>query len=318
MNESYLNRMWFNKMGSKVKYSHLNLLSGDLRFSITSNCNLRCRYCHREGGRVENELPYADVLRIVDQAMVYGLRRVRLTGGEATLHKDIIKICREIKLRFPNIALEMTSNGTKIDVLLQLITEGLLDLVVVGVDYYDAPVSKDSPIGRPSSEILGNILKMKNVGGNVSLTSVFDNNLHNVEQFIEWGINNDIHYVNFLEIINDEVAEQPCIGYQNMMEHVINKYEAKLTYNDTRGHYFAVLPNSNYINFFHSLCRMRQCNSCARAFMRVSCDGKIVSCLQPGTPVFSLLGENDFKENFRAGLSYLGTPPPEALDIERI
>ena len=301
--------MWINRPLFGTKYSHLNLPSGNLRFSITSKCNMNCRYCHREGGRVKNELPYVDVLRIIEKIASCGLRKIRLTGGEALLHKDIFKICQKIKTRFPDVALEVTTNGMAIDILLRLINAGYLDLVVVGIDYYDAPVSKNATVGCSSKEILGNILKIKSVGGNVCVTSVFNGDLNNTEQMIDWGIRNNVHYLNILEEITNEVADRPGIAFLNMMNHLADKYCLRFVYNKTKTHYFAILPNNNYINFFHSHCRLRECESCARAFLRVSCDGKITQCLHPDTPEFPLLDEQNFQENFRAALTYLGTPP---------
>ncbi|MEQ8201508.1 MAG: GTP 3',8-cyclase MoaA [Syntrophomonadaceae bacterium] len=87
-----------------------------LRISITDRCNLRCRYCMPYSG-VE-KLPHMDILsleeiaRLVRIAAGAGIRKVRLTGGEPLVRKNVVQLIRYIK-EIPEIDdISLTTNGT--------------------------------------------------------------------------------------------------------------------------------------------------------------------------------------------------------------
>lgn len=64
-----------------------------LRISVTDKCNLRCTYCMPVEGLEwidrEEFLTYEEISRIVDQMAEGGLRRIRLTGGEPLVRRDL-------------------------------------------------------------------------------------------------------------------------------------------------------------------------------------------------------------------------------------
>lgn len=300
--------IWIEKPVSEVLYSHLNIPAGDLRFAVTGKCNMNCYYCHREGCSAENELPFADIMRIIERSMVYGVRAVRLTGGEPLLHGEVTRICRELKGRFPGVKLGINTNAILIDKLLEIVNEGLIDCVVVGIDRYDAPISKASAVGRPSDEILGNVLKIKKAGCDANISAVYTGDLGNIEGLAEWCFRNRIK-IKVLEVVDSEVADAPTEAYQRMVNHMIEKYGLSVFYNHTKKQYSAKSHDGKAISFFHSHCRLRECEVCARLHLRVSCDGDALTCLHPGTPKFSLLDESAFEGNILAALHNLGSPP---------
>ncbi len=65
-----------------------------LRLSVTERCTLRCVYCRADEGLCPKaaELSGADFLRISRACVALGIRRIRLTGGEPLLRKDILEI----------------------------------------------------------------------------------------------------------------------------------------------------------------------------------------------------------------------------------
>ncbi|MEM3737652.1 MAG: GTP 3',8-cyclase MoaA [Candidatus Bathyarchaeia archaeon] len=85
-----------------------------LRVSVTKRCNLKCIYCHREGEvrGVDREMSPAEVKQIVEIAAYFGIRRVKITGGEPLLRSDICELVSSIK-GTPHIEeVSMTTNGT--------------------------------------------------------------------------------------------------------------------------------------------------------------------------------------------------------------
>ena len=71
-----------------------------LRISLTDKCNLRCRYCMPEEGvckRGHDEMMTEDeVVTAVEVAASLGIRKVRLTGGEPLVKRNILSICRRV------------------------------------------------------------------------------------------------------------------------------------------------------------------------------------------------------------------------------
>ena len=71
-----------------------------LRLSVTELCNLRCRYCMPEDGvckkRHEDMLTQEEMLSAVKAAAELGVTKVRVTGGEPLVKRDILSICRGV------------------------------------------------------------------------------------------------------------------------------------------------------------------------------------------------------------------------------
>ena len=80
-----------DKLGRDITY---------LRISLTDKCNLRCRYCMPEEGvckRAHHEMMNEDeVVTAVEVAASLGIHKVRLTGGEPLVKRNIVSICRRV------------------------------------------------------------------------------------------------------------------------------------------------------------------------------------------------------------------------------
>lgn len=86
-----------------------------LRISVTDRCNLRCRYCMPEEG-VEDVghpgiLSLEQISRVVDVAAILGIRKIRLTGGEPLVRKDITKLIQLISRNSRIEDIGLTTNG---------------------------------------------------------------------------------------------------------------------------------------------------------------------------------------------------------------
>ncbi|MEQ1759740.1 MAG: GTP 3',8-cyclase MoaA [Vicinamibacterales bacterium] len=99
----------------------------NLRLSVTDRCNLRCQYCMPEADYVwlprENILRFEEVERVVDAFVALGVDKVRLTGGEPLLRKDLPNLIERLAQRPGITDLAMTTNG----VLLSAAARGLRD-----------------------------------------------------------------------------------------------------------------------------------------------------------------------------------------------
>jgi cyclic pyranopterin phosphate synthase len=88
---------------------------GNLRLSVTDRCNLRCEYCMPEADYVwlprEDVLHFEEISSLVDVFMALGVDRIRLTGGEPLLRRDLASLVAMIGAKPGLRDLALTSNG---------------------------------------------------------------------------------------------------------------------------------------------------------------------------------------------------------------
>lgn len=86
-----------------------------LRISVTDKCNLRCRYCMPEDGVCliphDELLTLEEIFRVVRIMERLGIRKVRLTGGEPLIRKNLIKLVKDINSLEGIEEIAMTTNG---------------------------------------------------------------------------------------------------------------------------------------------------------------------------------------------------------------
>lgn len=117
----------------------------DLRVSITDRCNYKCVYCRTgEVGAQYPELAIDEYLRLIELFVGLGITKVRLTGGEPLLRRDLVDLVRELKrlrtIEGEPLELALTTNGHLLESLAQPLKDAGLDRVTVSMDAVDAPV----------------------------------------------------------------------------------------------------------------------------------------------------------------------------------
>ncbi|MBI5585204.1 MAG: GTP 3',8-cyclase MoaA [Deltaproteobacteria bacterium] len=101
-----------------------------LRISITDRCNLRCFYCQPSGEvpifHPHQILSYEEILQVVQAAAKVGFRKIRLTGGEPLVRRDLHQLISRL-LAVPGIEeVTLTTNGVLLeDLASSLFTAGL-------------------------------------------------------------------------------------------------------------------------------------------------------------------------------------------------
>ena len=110
-----------------------------LRLSLTDRCNFRCEYCspadYEEGGML---LSRAEIGRLAAVFGKLGVRRIRLTGGEPTLRRDVVEIVRDL-VATPGVEeVALTTNGHRLRTLSSPLREAGLTCLNVSIDTLDA------------------------------------------------------------------------------------------------------------------------------------------------------------------------------------
>ncbi len=87
-----------------------------LRLAITDKCNLRCSYCMPEEGITfaprKDLMSYEEILRLIVLLSEHGVNKIRITGGEPFLRKDLIHFLKELKGIRKIEKIAITTNGT--------------------------------------------------------------------------------------------------------------------------------------------------------------------------------------------------------------
>jgi cyclic pyranopterin phosphate synthase len=85
-----------------------------LRISVTQKCNLQCFFCHKEGETApDGEMTPKEIRQVVKTASEFGMKKVKLTGGEPLLRQDIPKIVSEVARYADEVSL--TTNGVLLE-----------------------------------------------------------------------------------------------------------------------------------------------------------------------------------------------------------
>lgn len=107
----------------------------NLRIAVTNRCNLKCFYCHREGEKGSGgEMPADRIIEIASAFHKLGVRKLKITGGEPLLRKDILDIIQELPA-FDEIS--MTTNGILLEDYADELRECGLSRVNVSLDTMD-------------------------------------------------------------------------------------------------------------------------------------------------------------------------------------
>jgi len=107
-----------------------------IRISVTQRCNLACFYCHLEGETPQNgtEMTPKEIQGIVNVAASFGVSKVKLTGGEPLIRKDILDIVQRIKGTLGIKEVSMTTNGVLLTRYAEHLKQAGLSRVNVSLD----------------------------------------------------------------------------------------------------------------------------------------------------------------------------------------
>ena len=149
----------------------------DLRISVTDRCNFRCSYCMPKEvfDRGHPYLPHAALLRFEEITrlarifVAHGVRKIRLTGGEPLLRKDLEQLVEQLAtLRTPDgqpLDLTLTTNGSLLARKARALKEAGLQRVTVSLDALDDAVFRRmNDVDFPVRAVLDGIEAAQAVG----------------------------------------------------------------------------------------------------------------------------------------------------------
>ena len=291
----------------------------DLRISVTDRCNMRCRYCmpreHFDKNHVylpkSDILSFEEIVRVVESLLPAGLRKVRLTGGEPLIRKDLYKLIEQLRELSPDLDIALTTNA-------QLLSKSILDLkkaglsrVTVSLDAIDVDVyqAMGDTTSTPDA-IIESIDKTLALGIPVKVNTVIQKgvNEHQVIPLIsQMGWRNiPIRFIEYMDVgaTNSWNLDHVMTGKE--MRHLIeNEFgliqpiepdhpsDVARTYRTDSG---------SIIGFIESISNPF-CGDCSRA--RLSANGSIYTCLfaTEGFDLRGILRMDATKEDITSAIS---------------
>ncbi|MBU1227684.1 MAG: GTP 3',8-cyclase MoaA, partial [Actinobacteria bacterium] len=266
----------------------------DLRISITDRCNFRCRYCMpREVFGRDYEflardqlLSFEEIERVARVATRLGVRKIRLTGGEPLLRKDVEILVGRLAT-IPEIDdLTMTTNGSVLARKAQALADAGLDRVTVSLDSLDDETfmaMNDSGVGVAAvlegieaaataglTPIKINVVVKRGVndGEVVSIARRFKGTGH-IVRFIEYM---DVGHTNGWRL--DDVA--PAAGIIEAIDAELPLQQVPANYPGEVANRWRYRDGTGEIGVISSVTRPF-CGSCTRA--RLSAEGMLYTCL---------------------------------------
>ncbi len=143
---------------------HINYL----RIAVTDRCNLRCRYCMPEEGvcmvKHSDILTYEEIQEVVAIAVPLGIDKIRLTGGEPLVRKDIVDLVRMISSVDGVKDIGLTTNGVLLQQFATPLAEAGLRRVNISLDTIDATKFSEITRGGDISMVFAGIDAAKKAG----------------------------------------------------------------------------------------------------------------------------------------------------------
>lgn len=149
----------------------------DLRISVTDRCNFRCNYCMPKEVFDKNYqylphsslLSFEEITRLARLFVQHGVRKLRLTGGEPLLRKNIETLIAQLaKLRTPDgqpLDLTLTTNASLLARKAQALKDAGLNRVTISLDGLDDEVFRQmNDVDFPVSDVLTGIQAAQSVG----------------------------------------------------------------------------------------------------------------------------------------------------------
>jgi len=273
----------FDTMGRNINY---------LRISITDRCNLRCRYCMPLEGVEKlghpSILSLEEIARMVRVAAQVGIRKVRLTGGEPLVRKNICQLINYIR-EIPEIDdLSLTTNGTLFAGMAEELQAAGLDRINFSLDTLVAEkykyITREGKLGDVTTAIDKALtLKMEPVKINTVLIRGFNDN--EVLDFADMAYHYPLHirFIEFMPIGDLKFWNRDNIVNSNETRNMI-KQKYKLVEGKVKGSgpakYYNLEGGQGSVGFISPMSN-HFCGECNR--IRMTAEGKLRGCLYDKT-----------------------------------
>lgn len=285
----------------------------DLRISVTDRCNFRCRYCmpaevfgaDYEYLPREDILDYEEITRLASVFLSLGVKKLRLTGGEPLLRRDLPELISQLAALDGLEDLALTTNGTALAPQAAGLKQAGLQRATVSLDALDAEVfAQMNGVNASPEKVIEGIVAAKEEGLAIKVNTVVQRGVNETEilplfQFaVEHGL-----VVRFIEYMDTGAAHgwkmEKVVPSDEILHLLREHHDLEALAPDHPGETsvrYRISGSGAEVGFISSVTRPF-CTDCSRA--RLTADGHLFTCL------FAPNG-HDIKTVLRAGASDLG------------
>jgi cyclic pyranopterin phosphate synthase len=265
----------------------------DLRISVIDRCNFRCPYCMPAElyGADFKFLPRAhwltpgEIKRVAGVFLQLGVRKLRLTGGEPLLRRDIVEIVAGLAELNGAEDIAITTNGSRLAEHAAALKDAGLKRLTVSLDSLDQDVFKEMNGGRGElSTVLAGIDAARKVGFPIKLNTVVERGRNDhtlldlVEHFRGTGI--IVRFIEYMDVgtVNGWQPKQ-VVPSKELLQRLNERWPLSPVGSNYRGEVakrYAFDDGQGEIGFISSVSEPF-CGDCHRA--RLSADGTVYTCL---------------------------------------
>ncbi len=254
-----------------------------LRVSATDRCNLNCFYCHYEGfcALSERRMSAREIGQIVGLAAEFGVKKVKLTGGEPLLRSDIVDVVAAIADQ-PIDELSMSTNGT-------LLADRADELAEVGLNRVNISVDTLNPetyVQITGKRLLTEALRGIDAAIEAGLTPVKLNmvvlagvNDGEIERMISYANEREV-ILQFIELLRTPTNEQIFSRYHRGLDDLERELSERAARVETR-HLMhnrkKYILNEGEVEVVKPMDNTEFCMHCTR--LRLTPDGYLKPCL---------------------------------------
>ena len=274
-----------------------------MRISITDRCNLRCVYCMPPGGMQpmahREILRYEEIIRIIRVAVRLGVRKVRITGGEPLVRKNIVYLIQQIKEIEGIQDLSLTTNGILLNQYAEKLAEAGLDRVNVSLDSLHPDRFREITKGRDIALVLKGIEAAERAGLvpiKINMVPIRGINDDEVLDFARLTFHSSyqIRFIEFMPFGSQEIWRPERFIPSDEIRAAVEKIGPLTAVKLRRSgpaRYFRLEGAVGVIGFISPLSN-HFCSECNR--LRLTSDGKLRPCLFSETEI-------DLKTAIRSG-----------------
>lgn len=292
----------------------------DLRISLLDQCNFRCPYCMPESEfhseyeflSKQQRLNYDEIIRVATAAAQLGVSKIRLTGGEPLLDKNIATLLERLSSLHGIDDLALTTNAMLLAPLAQRLADAGLHRVTISLDSLDNDVFRKMSGGRGDLQrVLAGIDAAAAAGlGPIKINVVVQKgvNDHTVLDLLAHfrGSGHIVRLIEFMDVGNrNGWRMDQVVPSRQLLAEIAARWPLRAVGRNYPGEVarrYEYEDGAGEIGFITSVTEPF-CGDCSRA--RLSADGKLYTCLfaNKGTDLRELLRSDADDSELRDVLS---------------
>ena len=280
-------------MSVNILRDQLNRPMRDLRISVTDRCNFRCTYCMPKeifGDDYvflprEELLTFEEMERLAKIFENFGVKKIRLTGGEPLMRRNIDELVKKLLLLDNIKDVGLTTNGVLLKQYGQKLKDAGLTRLNISLDALDENLFGNlNGRGIKPSFILENIQFAKELGFEIKVNMVVQKKVNDQEiipmakYFKEQGIT--LRFIEFMDVGNDNAwSFEKVVTKKQILAMLQQEFDLEPVDKDYFGEVaerYQYVGSASQVGFITSVSESF-CSSCTRA--RLSSDGKFYTCL---------------------------------------